>query len=302
MMIRRNRFGIHVITAGMIAVVMGCREQEPLPSHHYDIGDGQAILLPTTSAWVDPNVTDGRADWVELREPDFDEVKAQDAKVTVNENDQTTGSAVEGADEIEAELRDLLSEYNDLVNDEKYEDVIEFYIPDQGDTVTQMIKAIPAMTSKFKELQAVLPESHDQLDGMLATFTLKEALKLDVETITILSEKSATGIVKDTPDTTNLPAALKQIHFTYDGEYWFIDVPIMNLAKMMLPMLEQSKASVDQLIAGIKSGDIAGDAITAQVSAMASLFSQSEIAKDKPEEADNTEDDSAEKPDENQGD
>ncbi len=49
---------------------------------------------------------------------------------------------------------------------------------------------------------------------------------------------------------------------------------------MMLPMLDQSKSGVDELVAGIKSGDITGDEITTKVAAMAGLFSQTEIAKD----------------------
>lgn len=298
MITRRKRYGIHIMTAGIIAMVMGCREQEPLPSYHYDIGDDQTILLPTASAWVNPKVTEGRADWVELREPDFGEVRSEDTKVAAQQDDKAADSAVAGGGEIEAELRDLLAEYNDLVDDEQYEEVIEFYIPDQGDTVEKMIKAIPAMTTKFKELQSVLPESHDQLDAVLATFTLKQALRLDVETINVINEKVATGSLKDAPDTASLPAALKQIRFTYDGEYWFIDVPALNLAKVMLPILEQSKSAVDQLIAGIKSGDITGDAITTQVGAMASLFSQTEIAKDKPENANQSDKDSENKSDE----
>ncbi len=284
------RISLNIMLLCVIAIATGCREQEPLPSHHFDVGQDQTVLLPTASAWVNPKVTDGRADWVEMREPDFSEVQADDSKALAMQDDGNA-AAVTGGSEIEAELRDLIAEYNDLVDDEKFDDVIEFYIPDQGDTVEKMIKAIPAMTDKFKELQAVLPESSEQLDTMLAAFTLKKELRLDVDQINVISEKMATGNLKDTPETASLPASLKQIRFTYDGEYWFIDVPVLNLAKMMLPMLDQSKSGVDELVAGIKSGDITGDEITTKVAEMAGLFSQTEIAKDNADDKEDSDED-----------
>lgn len=286
------RISLNIMMVCMIAIATGCREQEPLPSHHFDVGDGQTVLLPTASAWVNPKVTGGRADWVEMREPDFGEVLADDSKaLAMQDDDSDAASTVAGGSEIEAELRDLIAEYNDLVDDEKFDDVIEFYIPDQADTVEKMIKAIPAMTEKFKELQAVLPESSEQLDTMLAAFTLKKELRLDVDQINVISEKMATGNLKDTPETASLPASLKQIRFTYDGEYWFIDVPVLNLVKMMLPLLDQSKSGVDELVAGIKSGDITGAEITAKVAEMAGLFSQTEIAKDSADDQEDSDED-----------
>ncbi|MEK7731914.1 MAG: hypothetical protein AAB363_08665, partial [Planctomycetota bacterium] len=46
-----------------------------------------------------------------------------------------------------------------------------------------------------------------------------------------------------------------------DGEYWYIDHPQIRAMAAVLPKLQQSLPQLDAFIAGVKSGQIGGDAL-----------------------------------------
>lgn len=276
-MMRQLRYNCITLLILMIAAATGCRQQEPLPSYPGDVGVDGVVLLPTKSAWVDPAVTDGRADWIDFRKPQFSKVSMNDP-TDIAEGETAVG--VENSDDIEKELRELLAEYNDLVEQEKYEDILEFYVTDQSEIVEQMVKVIPLVSVKFKELLNVLPEMDEKYKSVFASLTLKEQLKLDVESIKVVNENSATGVLTIPTLSADAPDPMKQILFTYDEEYWYMDVSSIRIMKDILPFLEKSAATFEQMISGIQSGSISNEEVATQLGAVAGMFSHQQHTDD----------------------
>lgn len=292
MMMRQLRYYCITLLILMITAAVGCRQQEPQPSHPGDVGVDGVILLPTKSAWVNPAVIDGRADWIDFREPQFSEVSTKDTTAkTKAESEGDTPVGVEHSDEIEKELRELLAEYNDLVEQEKYEDILEFYVADQSKIVEQMVKVIPLVANKFKELLDVLPQMDEKYKTVFASLTLKEQLKLNVESINIINENSATGVLTIPTLSADVPDPLKQIRFTYDEEYWYMDVSLIRTMKNILPILEKSTSTFERMISGIKSGTISNEEVSTQLGAVAGLFSPQPNTDDDADPAEQTDQD-----------
>ena len=78
-----------------------------------------------------------------------------------------------------------------------------------------------------------------------------------------------------------------------EGEYWYIDHPQIRAMAAVLPKLQQSLPQLDALIAGVKSGQISGDALAQQATMMNQMIGAmlppgsqpgAEPTKDEPEE------------------
>src|SRR3990172_8156220 len=93
-------------TTSIVALLMvaGCRPSEPAPTYNEDLGTEESVLLPTTSAWYDPAIAKGQADWRPFRKPGA-EPKSEGT---------ATGEAkpAGGNESIESELRTLVNDFN----------------------------------------------------------------------------------------------------------------------------------------------------------------------------------------------
>ena len=261
-MIERRRHKWHWIGLTSIVLVgMACRNTEPPLPYNRDLGSDGTLLLPTGSATHDPSIAEGQADWPAFREPQFDQEPApkeeEDAPAPASANRQ-----------IESEIRELISEYNDLIAEATVDDLLEYYVEEQHDKLRPLLETAGALEKKLGdlrgELETKLPDANDRIasafDGLAA--------QLD----TRLSAGSL-AVVSDTEVTTQ-PAAGSRgtpLRFLIVDEDWYIEIPILDqLPGLTKPALDQALTAFDGFLQGLRSNLIPPETVLQQIETAAS--------------------------------
>jgi len=239
-------------------VVVGCRPSEPAPTYNEDLGTEESVLLPTTSAWYEPAVAKGQADWRPFRKPGAESKSGGSA----------TGEAKSagGNESIESELRGLVNDFNAAIAENKFDEAIDFLIVDQVTPGKQVVEILPTLWGKIKELSEVLPGDNENLKKAVGGVSLSVVLKLEIASITVSNPTEAVGKLASASGRSG------DVRFAFvkekEGEYWYIDHPQIRAMAAALPVLQQSLPQLDAFIAGVKSGQIAGDALVQQATMM----------------------------------
>jgi len=229
-----------------------------VPTYNGDLGTEETVLLPTSSAWYDPAVVKGSADWRPFRKPGAEPKSGETA----------TGETkpAEGNQGIESELRGLVNDFNAAVTENKFDEAINFLIEDQVASGKQVVEILPTLWGKFKELAEVLPGDNENLKKAVAGASLSAILKLEVASITVSNPTEAVGKLASPS------GGAGDVRFVFvkekEGEYWYIDHPQIRAMAAALPALQQYLPQLDAFIAGVKSGQIGGDALVQQAAMM----------------------------------
>ncbi len=238
--------------------VSGCRPSEPVPAYYENLGTEDRPLLPTSAPLKDAAIAKGQADWRPFRKPGA-EVKASGG--VAGETKSAAGNPA-----IEAELRGLVNDFNAAVAEGKFDEAVDFLIEEQIAPAKQVVELIPAFAAKMKEIADVLPGDNENLEKSVAGVSLSAVLKLDVASFSVSSPTEAVGKPASTP------GGAGDVRFVLvkgkEGEYWYIDHPGIRAMGPALPALQQSLPKLDASIAGVKSGQIGGEALKQQAAAM----------------------------------
>ncbi len=239
-------------------VVSGCRPSEPAPTYYENLGTEDRPLLPTSAPWKDAAIAKGQADWRPFRKPGA-EVKASGGAAG-----ETKSAAGDPA--IEAELRGLVNDFNAAVAEGKFDEAADFLIEEQIASAKQVVEVLPTYWRKIKEVLEVLPGDNENRKKAVAGASLSAVLKLDVASFTVSSPTEAVGQLAATP------SGVGDVRFVQvkgkEGEYWYIDHPVIRAMGPALPALQQSLPQLDAFIAGVKSGQIGGEALKQQAAAV----------------------------------
>ena len=243
-----------------------CREIEPPRSYDRDLGTDGAPLPPTSLTWLEPKVKDGRAQWHPFREP------------TKGQPDATAGAGtVAGNDEIQTQLREMLVEYNKILSEERYDELPDFFVESQADAAEKLMQTFPALLGKFRELNETLPEPDLQFTKLLDAMSPQTAFRLEVEAIEVVSRSEATGRLKPMPGpfAASPGDAGRQVRFVQgEDDYWYFDLPALAAITPRLQAFQQQADMLDQLIAGIKSGQVPGDIVAEQLGSQLKVLKQ----------------------------
>jgi len=230
----------------VVMVIAGCRPVEPAPTYNEDLGTDDMVLLPTSPGWHDPAVVNGQADWRPFRKPG---TEAKSTETTAVEPKPTVANP-----EVETELRELVSEFNGLVAEGKFEEATEFLIEEQVAPAKRIVELIPALVGKMKEVSDVLPGDNESLKKAVEVASLPAVLLVKVESITVSSPTEAVG---------KLASAVGQtgdVRFVLvkeaEGEYWYFDHPQVRAITPTLTSLELSLPHMDAFLADIKTGKV----------------------------------------------
>jgi len=240
-----------------LLAVAGCRPSEPPPSYNEDLGTQESVLLPTSSAWYDPAVAKGQADWRPFRKPGSE---AKSGEVATGEAKPAGGNPG-----VESDLRGLVNDFNAAVAAGKFDEAIDFLVEEQAAPAKQVVEFLPKLADKLKEVAEVLPGDNENFKKAVAVVSPAAMLKLDIVAITVLSPTEATG--KFAPR----GGGVGDVRFVLvkDGEeYWYINHPEVSVLIAELPALQQSLLQLDAFIAGVKSGQISGEVLAQQAAAM----------------------------------
>jgi hypothetical protein len=279
---------------------MGCRDTEPPQPHNRDLGsdgvlllptasvrhnpaiaDGQAdwpasdgvLLLPTASVRHNPAIADGQADWPAFREPQFDE-----------EGPDTTGAGegltAEERGEVETEIRELIDEYNGLLEDATADDLLEFYVEEQHEVLRPLFEAALAVKAKLAEvrgeLEAKMPDATDRVVSAFENVAARMDTRLSADSLTVVSDTEVTAERAE-------GSAGMALRFLVVDEDWYIEVPAVDqFSRVPKPELDLALTTYDGLLQGLRSGEVPPETALQQIESAAAA---SGTARDAPEES-----------------
>ncbi len=246
---------------GLMTVAPGCAEENTGDLSNRDLGTADRALVPTGLTFTDAAVVKGSAQWQKLREPNFDHVA--DAKHSAHGagDEMDAGEpkdAVESAEVVE--LRELVADYNAVVAEENFEDLVGFFVESQVEAAEKLVQVVPGLAGKLLELNAALPEPNAELSKSVESIALTKLFHLDVGSITMVSDSSATGEVTKA-------SGGGVVKFVVEEEEWYFEHPLVASVAGSLAELEQGMGALDLAITAIKSGAVEGDALDATVGA-----------------------------------
>lgn len=226
----------------------GCRDIEPPPAHNRDLGAEGAPLMPTGSAWRDRAIAEGTADWVPFRAPAIDE--------GLSAEETATEETPEGESPVEAEIRQLVDDYNDVVSDGAVDDLLEFYVEEQHEAIEPLLEASITLTEKLNQLREALegrlPEAKARIAEAYTALEAAHTARLPLKSVTVISETEATGDVTwfAEPKTCRFVAVEDE-----DGEYmWFIELQAPPAYAETKPGIDALTATFEDLLQALQSG------------------------------------------------
>lgn len=242
-----------VLIVGLLAVT-GCRPSAPAPTYNEDLGTDETVLLPTSSVWHDPAVARGQVDWRPFRKPGTEVKPVEAAAGEVKSTGANQG--------VESVLRGLVDDFNAAVAEGKFNEAGDFLIEEQIEPAKKIVELIPIFAGRLEEIAEVLPGDNEDLKRAVAEMSLSKALKLDLASITVASPSEAVGKpVGSSPGVGDVRFVLVKED---KDEYWYIDHPQIKAIAATLPVFQQGLPQLDAFIAGVKSGQIGGEALAQQ--------------------------------------
>lgn len=230
------------------AMSAGCKHAPAPPSHDRDLSDDDSVvLLPVAPPWSNPALKDGTADW-----PAFN----------ASEDEPKPDDSSRKQEELISEIRELIDEYNGLVDDGVLDDLVEFFAEEQQDAVRPYIEAGLSLSKKMGALRDALEEkAPNSTDGISVTFrdlASKSIEKLSVDAITYVSPTELTGRLP-------LLGAQAECRFLLKEEMWFIELfPLPDFAGVK-PIVDQVLAAFDTWRNKLESGDGSVESVLTEI-------------------------------------
>ncbi|MCH8147942.1 MAG: hypothetical protein IH987_08100 [Planctomycetes bacterium] len=239
-----------------VLAVVGCRDKDPTPSFYRNLGTQDVPLLPTASVIHDVSLLKGTADWVPFRD------LAQAEAGTPSEDATSSGDSNA---ETEAEIRDLLKDYNELVADRDIDELIVYHIESHQDTAKLWYEVQFSLMDKVGEIQtaltSALPDSQARIEQAFAP-VVAAVTGLSVDTLTVESDELVVGKLAE-------GGVAAMCRFVIVDDEWFIDLPdFPETFAQLKSEVDGSMAMIDAVKAGLASGTMLADQVLAQLEAV----------------------------------
>ena len=267
-----REYGLSWILAAVLATgLAGCRKTDPPPAHARDLGDETGALIPTSGVWKNAAIVDGKADWHPFRDP---------ADVPEPDDDAATDvdAASEGNAETEAEVRDFIREYNEVVADGVIEEVIEYYVPEQAELIRPILETVAAgavLVEQIRdELASKLPDASERIAASSGALLSWLSPALRIESIVGTGETEATA--------TMAPGSFVPTYrFVVLDEDWFIQVPDADSLPQIKQAMDGAQTMYNGLLEGLRSGQVTPeDALAALETAAAGVTNPSSTGEE----------------------
>lgn len=260
----RQGRGLGCVLACVVSVMMGCRDTQPPPNHNRDLGTDGVVLLPTASVWHDPGIAGGRADWHPFRDPSANQDADSDPAGAAQGS--AGGSAAGGNQQVETQVRAMIDDYNDFVDEATVDDLLDYYVEAQHNTLKLLFETGKTLTESFtairKELEAKLPDASDRIDAALAVLAAKTSSKLAVDALNAVSATEVTGRMASGPPE---PA----YRFRLIDEDWYIELVGLGDFAELKPAIDAGLAKYSGLLVDLQTGQISAQEALQQVEAEA---------------------------------
>ena len=238
----------------------GCRDLDAPVPHNRNLGNEETLLLPTQGSRYDVDLKSGAADWYEFRE--FDTEEQPEAVAEAETADEDEGG-------LESTIRELISEYNELIAERNLEGLLEYHVEDQHEIIGALIEAGFAIVDKVAELRALLeeqlPEAQNRVTEVFGG--LAEALdpELTVDTLTVVNDQEVIGKLRQV-------GGIPECRFVLVEGDWYIMVPQLPGFGGMKPALDTTKGAFETLIQGLRSGQVSAEETLSRLESMANMM------------------------------
>ncbi len=267
MLARRERRLAEYLLVCMTIGAAACRDTQPPPAHNRDLGSDGVLLLPTASVWHEAGIARGKADWHPFREP-----SAQGAAGLVggtglkplphSAQASSSGSPAGNDRRVEAQIRGMIDEYNAFVAEATVEDLLEYYVEEQHDTLKPLFEAAKTFAESYavirKELEARIPDAKGRIDAALAVLEADVALRLPVESITVTSDTEATSKLAS-------GSIARTCRFRLIDEDWYVEIPALGNFAQLRPALDAGLSMYRGWLEGLRSGQMSPEAVLQQI-------------------------------------
>ncbi len=244
-----------------------CRPPEPSPSLNNDVGSDGEILMPTPTAWHDPAIAKGTAEWKSFRKPSENSTTAPTGTAQMESNEPESGG-------VEPEIMAMLEEYGALVREGKYADALDYLVEDQAVAMEKGIEVLASFDRKLREVAETIPETADRADRLSKKLALANVLALSVRGVKATSPTEATGSLFDPNAPEDIAAAVTAqvfFHKSADGD-WFIEAPHFATLANVFPRLEATANDLGGLVEAVKTNSLEGAERDAAVARIKEIF------------------------------
>lgn len=246
----------------------GCREVDPQPSLYADLGEGDRRLLPTPPPPRDPRVKTGQAEFKTFLSPA--EKAAKPAQKDAG-SDQPNAS-----DEIIAEVRTLIDEYNEVIAAKEYDKAVDFYVDRQRETAASVFATTREVDRLVDELKIALsekiPDGAARLEKVFASLGGSSSAKLTVLDFKVINDSEVEGKLPPIP---MVPTTItfRLLHDEKeDTDFWYIDSPMLAEYDKYRQLVEMGKTQFAAMLEQVKSGAIPAVSILEQLEAATKLI------------------------------
>ena len=244
----------------LVLAVVGCRDRDPPPTFYRNLGTQDDPLLPAASVIHDVSLAKGSADWVPFR-------KLGEAKAATPSEDR--GPSGSSNAETEAEIRELLKEYNELVAERDIDELMVYHIDSHQETVKSWYEFRFALMDKLAEgqtaLTSALPELQARIEQAFAPIKAIFA-GLSVDTLTVESEELVVGKLAG-------GGMAPMCRFVIVEDEWFIDLPnFPETFAQRKPDIVRTMSIIDTMKQGIESGSMPAEQVLTQLEALSAAL------------------------------
>ena len=196
-----------------LLLLVSCRESDPPPAHYRDLGSDGTILLPAASAWCDPAVAKGQAEWFPYRKLDLSKPAEEEA-----------GGGAEGDDnaEIAGEIKEFLADYNTAAAADDVDDWLGYFEEGQEEALRPLFETSREVAGKLgevrKQLEAKIPDAGERIAAACDLLSGDASLEISVQSLKVISDEEATA--EGAGGSRRFP-----VRFVVAEDKWFIKVP-----------------------------------------------------------------------------
>jgi len=237
---------------------VGCRDTDPPPTYYGDLGTDGTLLLPVPSPqYAISKVDDAQADWHPVAKPG-ERVEEEAEEEDVDESEDETSTT-----ETEAEIRELIEAYNELAAERSMDDLLEYYVPEQQETLRPLLETSFNIAEKVAELAdaltAKLPDAEERIRAALAGAGGSPSGVLVVESLNVVSDTEVTGPLA-------AGGLAPTCRFVVSDEEWFIEMPQADAAKTKSE-LDAVLARFSGWVESLSSGGVSAEELLVQIEA-----------------------------------
>jgi hypothetical protein len=189
---------------------------------------------------LDANLRSGSAEWL-----DFPELRAE-AKSDAAE------LPADADGEVETEIRGLITEYNELLAERALEDLLEYHVENQQDTIAELYRAVFAVVDELADTQTAfdesLPDSADRVAELFGRLEGAAGAQLAVDALEVVNDEEVGG---------RLPAGAMtaRCRFVIIDEEWYIEYPQLPQPAEVSARLDRITAAMSQWREALDAGE-----------------------------------------------